>query len=150
MSNQGELAAVEAVDGMEAVDGYTVIGEVVAVEAAVPRAPPPPPALYQSYEYYMDGDNHGLRHMGRLHLDQVQKKCSWKSYLTGKETPWHGEYHFSQRQLGMFFDYEGRENSGKYTVIFPGGQGKDYRGRTIRIEQKTVGSTTLPLAISYL
>ena len=137
---------------MEAVDGYTVIGEVVAVEAAastlsdvigevvaveaaVPRAPPPPPALYQSYEYYMDGDNHGLRHMGRLHLDPVQKKCSWKSYLTGKETPWHGEYHFSQRQLGMFFDYEGRENSGKYTVIFPGGQGKYYRGRTIRIGQ---------------
>ena len=101
MSNQGELAAVEAVDGMEAVDGYTVIGEVVAVEAAsstlsdvigevvaveaaVPRAPPPSPALYQSYEYYMDGDTHGLRHMGRLHLDPVQKNCSWKSYLTGK------------------------------------------------------------------
>ena len=35
MSNQGELAAVVLqVDGMEAVDGYTVIGEVVAVEAA--------------------------------------------------------------------------------------------------------------------
>ena len=93
MSNQGELAAVEAVDGMEAVDGYTGIGEVVSVEAAVPRAPPPPPALYESYAYYMDGDNHGLRHMGRLHLDPVQKKCSWKSHLTGKVTPWHGEYH---------------------------------------------------------
>ena len=157
MSNQGELAAVEAVDGMEAVDGYTVIGEVVAVEAAsstlsdvigevvaveaaVPpqptRAPPPPPALYESYEYYMDGDNHGLRHMGRLHLDPVQKKCSWKSHLTGKVTPWHGEYHrFPSGNLVCFFDYEGRENSGKYTVIFPGGQGKDYRGRTVRIGQ---------------
>ena len=136
MSNQGELAAVEAVDGMEAVDGYTVIGEVVAVEAAVPRAPPPPPALYQSYEYYMDGDLHGLRHMGRLHLDPVQKKCSWKSYLTGITTAWHGEYHrFPSGNLVCFFDYEGRENSGKYTVIFPGGQGKDYRGRTIRIGQ---------------
>ena len=122
-ANQGEPAAAY------------VIGEVVAVEAAVPRAPPPPPLNVHSYEYYMDGDNHGLRHMGRLHLDPVQKKCSWKSYLTGKETPWHGEYHFSQRQLGMFFDYDGRENSKKYTVIFPGGHGKDYRGRTIRIGQ---------------
>ena len=73
---------------MEAVDGYTVIGEVVAVEAAVPRAPPPPPLNVHSYEYYMDG-----RKLGRLHLDPAQKKCSWKSYLTGKETPWHGEYH---------------------------------------------------------
>ena len=157
MSNQGELAAVVLqVDGMEAVDGYTVIGEVVAVEAAsstlsdvigevvaveaaVPpqptRAPPPPPALYESYEYYMDGDNHGLRHMGRLHLDPVQKKCSWKSHLTGKVTPWHGEYHrFPSGVLVCFFDYDGRDPK-KYTVIFPSGWGKDYRGRTIRIGQ---------------
>ena len=131
MSNQGELAAVAAVGGMEAVDGYTVIGQVLAVEAAVPRAPPPPPALYRSYEYYMDG-----RHMGRLHLDPVQKKCSWKSNLTGEgNTVARRTSQVSQQQLGMFFDYEGRENSGKYTVIFPGGQGKDYRGRTIRIGQ---------------
>ena len=108
-----------------------VAGEVVAVEAAVPRAPPPPPVTAQSYEYYMDG-----RHMGRLHLDQVQKKCSWKSYLTGNTTAWHGEWHtFPSGNLVCFFDYEGRENSGKYTVIFPGGKGKDYRGRTIRIGQ---------------
>ena len=113
-----------------------VIGEVVAVEAAVPRAPPPPPVHVQSYEYYMDGRNLGLRHMGRLHLDQVQKKCSWKSYLTGNTTAWHGEWHtFPSGNLVCFFDYEGRENSGKYTVIFPGGNGKDYRGRTIRIGQ---------------
>ena len=80
--NQGEPAAAY------------VIGEVVAVEAAVPRAPPPPPPLYvQSYEYYVDGRKLGLRHMGRLHLDPVQKKCSWQSYLTGNTTPWHGEYH---------------------------------------------------------
>ena len=85
------------VDGMEAVDGYTVIGEVVAVEAAVPRAPPPPPLNVHSYEYYMDG-----RKLGRLHLDHVQKKCSWKSYLTGKETPWHGEYHFPSGNLVCF------------------------------------------------
>ena len=110
MSNQGELAAVEAVDGMDtwevvAVEAAAntlsdVIGEVVAVEASVPRAPPPPDALYRSYEYYMDG---GDRLMGRLHLDPVLKKCSWTSHLTGNTTAWHGEYHFSQRQLSMFF-----------------------------------------------
>ena len=141
---------------MEAVDGYTVIGEVVAVEAAsstlsdvigevvaveaaVPpqptRAPPPPPALYESYEYYMDGDNHGLRHMGRLHLDPVQKKCYWKSHLTGKVTPWHGEYHrFPSGVLVCVFDYDGRDPK-KYAVIFPSGWGKYYRGRTSRIGQ---------------
>ena len=83
-----------------------VTGEVVAVEAAVPRAPPPPPVAAQSYEYYMDG-----RHMGRLHLDQVQKKCSWTSYLTGNTTAWRGEWHtFPSGNLVCFFDYEGREN----------------------------------------
>ena len=111
--------------------GEPAAGEVVAVEAAVPPAPPPPPLNVHSYEYYMDG-----RKLGRLHLDHVSKKCSWKSHLTGKVTPWHGEYHrFPSGNLVCFFDYEGRENSGKYTVIFPGGQGKDYRGRTIRIGQ---------------
>ena len=75
-ANQGEPAAAY------------VIGEVVAVEAAVPPAPPPPPLNVHSYEYYMDG-----RKLGRLHLDHVQKKCSWKSYLTGITTAWHGEYH---------------------------------------------------------
>ena len=101
-------AALAAVANQGGPAAAYVAGEVVAVEAAVPRVPPPPPVAAQSYKYYVDG-----RHMGRLRLDQAQKKCSWKSYRAGNTTVWHGEWHtFPSGILVCFFDLKAGRTPG--------------------------------------
>ena len=53
-----------------------------------PDIPEPPPYAIRGLEYWMHG-----RLVGRLYLDQVNKRCAWLSYATDNATPWRGGWH---------------------------------------------------------
>ena len=110
-----------------------------------PRPPPPRPDTVKVLEYYW-GPNDPVapsvlevRRVGTLYLlrrGNGTQQCAWWSKRTDIMSAWHGQWHqFPNGATVCLFDFRGREEARKHTVIYRDGKGSDYRGRAIQVVQ---------------
>ena len=87
----------------------------------------------KEFEYRMDDV-----HSGNLFLKD-DGQCLWRSKRTQLQTQWHGHWSPTRTRTGrhilkIWFDYEGKNRTNKWTVLFDNDTGVDYMSRIITIK----------------